>query len=611
MAKLKKRKQKQTFQSFSLADQIAPMIIIEEEDYLKIGDSYETTVLAIDFPNDSEKQLGWLSEIFDIEGNVSVTLHMVPTGNTIAIENIDKAVKKTRGKLLNANNPESVQLSLKEDIKKYQSTIKNLITSSGNGFFSLGLSIKLVAPSKRELDKLKNRVKNKVVGTGITPYTPNGAMLDSFLTHLPFVNDKLFRYTAREIDSFAIASMFPFDSQDFGIKKGFAVGINPNSNQQINIDIRSLANHNMVLFGESGQGKSKTMWMLMCRVYMEGARVIIIDPENEYGVAIRRMGGTTINISNGTKDVINPLQVFGENTDNADDKGKEYEEPRDLFSIHLQNKMEFFKLLVPTSDELALAYVDDLLVELYKDFNIDSDTDFNKLEANDYPTLEDLYNKIQVSLDNKSNKKLDEFQIVLKKYVYGANKNIFNGHTNVDLNNDLICFNIKDLGEGTPMQTAAMSNTTQYIWDLITNNVKETYFFIDELHVLNNPKTPLTMELVRNIYKRIRKYGDSGAISASQQPSDVLNVAVNGVNYGSAVVENSQVTILLPMKPKSIQDLRDHASMSFSEEEVNVLSIREDKVGEGLLLYANKKAHVKFQLSSVEWEMLGATPKVA
>ncbi len=610
--KLFKKKEKSTFQNFSVADQLAPMIITEEEDYLKIGNTYETTIIAVNYP--TEKKLGWLSGLYDMEGNVSFTFHMDPTDNGSALKNIDTAVKKINYKL-SQRTTASEKVSLEKEQKKLEKALNNLIENENNGFFTMGFSIRVRADTKKDLKRVKKRVSHKLLGTGITGYTPAGAMLDSFLTHLPYVKDKLFRYTAREMDSYAIASMFPFDSQDFGIKKGFAVGMNPNSKQQVNIDIRGLASHNMVLFGQTGQGKSKTMWLLMSRLYMDGARIIVIDPENEYGKPCRKMGGTTINVSNGTKDIINPLEVFGENTDNAiEDSGEkeidDEEETRDIFSIHLQKKLEFFSLLAPTATELALAYVDDCLSELYKEYGISSETDFKTLTPKDYPILEDLYNKIEEKLENNKNKDLSDFQIILKKYVHGSNKKIFNGHTNVNLDNDFIVFNIKDLGQGTPMQTAAMSNTISYIWDLITNNVKETYLFVDEMHVLNNPRTPLSMAMLRDIYKRIRKYGESGAISATQQPSDALSVSQNGINYGAAVVQNSQIKILLPMEPQSIQDLRDKASMHFSEEEVNILSVTEDKVGEGLLLYANKKAHVQFQLSQTEWDYLGATPKV-
>lgn len=617
---LKLFEKKEVFQNFNLADQIAPNDIVEDTaifnkkqlHYLRVGEVYETTLMAVDLP--PEGSLGWLSDLYSINGNVSYTIHATPTGTSDALSKLDKAVKKNNRRLLEPKISESAKQTYKQDNQKYVSSIKNLINSGVNGFFSIGLTVRILAYSLKELNLLKSTVENRMGGVGITSFVPVGSLVDGFVTQLPYGSNELSRYTAREMDAGALASLFPFDSQSFRIKNGFVLGQHPDTHAKISIDIRSLANHNMVIFGDSGQGKTVAMWELICRLRKDGnTRIIIIDPENEYRKGVTRMDGTTINISNGTSDVINPLQVFFENLENAkeDEYDESTEEIRDVFSVHLQNKQEFFRLLAPSLNEVVMAYVDDCLSELYEDFSIDEKTDFSLLSPTDYPILEDLYFKIEEKRKEEETykEKLSDFQLILKQYVFGVNKKIFNGHTNVDLRNDVICFNLKDLGTGTSMQTAAMSNTTQYIWDLITNDVRETYLFIDEMHVLNNPNSPQAAMLLKDIYKRIRKYGDSGAISATQQPSDALSVSVDGVNYGSAVFDNSTIQILLPMKSRSIQLLRDEANMIFSDEEINILTPMEHKIGEGLLLYANRKTAIKFIPTRMEWELLGKRPK--
>lgn len=623
MALLKKRK-KTTLKNQNLANQIAPMQIVEGQetihdktiDYIRIGEVYETTLMAVNLPPEGE--VGWLAELYDMAGNISLTLHGELTGTSSALDSLNKSIRKNTRNLNDPNLVASMEEHYKKENAKMRQAIADLIDSDGRGFFKAGLTVRLQAESPKSLLLLKTRVENKMVGLGITPYVPTGCLVDGLETQLPYLENKLERYTKRGMDSEALSSMVHFDSQSFGIKKGFVIGYHPqNKSIKVNIDVDSLPNKNMILFGDSGQGKSVTMWELICRFYSKSddVRVIIIDPENEYGASVRKMGGTTITLSNGTSDIINPLQVFVENVSNASEDDEEEEEnyrnQRDDFAIHLQNKQEFFRILAPNLDEVVMSYVDDALEEVYDDFGISSTSDFKLLEPTDYPILEDLYKKIDIRLEDKQGRfeKLRDFQVILKKYVYGLNKKLFNGHTNVNLDSNLICFNIKDLGTATSMQVAAMSNATQYIWDLITNNVKETYFFIDEMHVLNNPNSPQSADMIKNIYKRIRKYGQSGAISATQQPADALSILINGVNYGSAVFDNSIIQILLPMKPKSMQLLRDEASMQFTDEEIKILTIMEHKIGEGLLIYANKKTHVKFELTDEEWRLLGKKPK--
>lgn len=620
-----KKKKTATLKNTTLADQIAPMTIEEGQetihgktiDYLRIGEFYETTLMAVNLPPEGE--VGWLAELYDMPGNISPTLHGELTGTSSALSSLDKSIRKNNRYLNDPNLSASMEEHYKTENKKMRAQIAALLNADGRGFFKVGLTVRLQAESPKALLLLKTRVENKLVGLGITPYVPTGRLIDGLETQLPYLENRLERYTRKGMDSEALATMVPFDSQSFGIRKGFVVGYHPqNKSVKINIDLDSLPNKNMILFGDSGQGKSVTMWELICRLYSKAddIRIIIIDPENEYGASVRKMGGTTITLSNGTNDMINPLQVFVENVNNANEEEQEEEEnyrnQRDDFSIHLQNKQEFFRILAPNLDEVVMSYVDDTLAEVYEDFNISSDSNFKEMKATDYPILTDLYNKIEEKLADEQGRfnKLRDFQVILKKYVHGMNKKLFNGYTNVNLNSNLICFNIKDLGTATEMQVAAMSNTIQYIWDLITNNVKETYLFIDEMHVLNNPNSPQSADMIKNIYKRIRKYGNSGAISATQQPADALSVIINGVNYGSAVFDNSIIQILLPMKPKSMQLLRDEASMQFTDEEVKILTIMEHKIGEGLLIYANKKTHVKFELTEEEWRLLGKKPKI-
>lgn len=613
MFKKKEKPQINTFNQFSLKDDLASSYIREEEDFLKVGETYETTLIAINYRN--QGKLGWLRKLYNMRGNISITMHLTPTDSGSAVNNIDRALRNARLKIAEQRLSDSEKRAIEKNISKLETSLDNLLEDENNGFFRFGLSVKLRAESKEELDKLERQVKNKLISCKVSVMKPHGSMLDSFRTDLPFIHDCLARYTAREMDAQAIATMLPMDSQNLNISDGFVVGFDPKTGQLINIHPRSLHNHNGVIFGESGQGKSSVMWQQMSRFSKEEKRVIVLDPEDEYSYACKNYGGTTINVSNGTSDVINPFQVFYENTKNAlnDYDLEEQDEDVtsfDVFSQHLLRLQEFFSLLVPDASEVILSYVDDFLTKLYENFNIGSETDFSLLKPTDYPILEDLYFLMDAELSKDAflKDKLNDFMIVLKKYVSGANKRIFNGHTNVDLNNNFVVFNIKELGTGTPMQIAAMSNVINYIWNLITNDIKETYLFIDELHVLNDPRSTLTMKLVRDIYKRIRKYGHSGVWSATQQTGDTLKVSVDGVNYGSAVVANSAIKLLLPLDGMSIQVLKDEVNMSFSKEEERILKPRRNKRGEGLMIYGSEKAHVQFELMRSEWEALGKKP---
>ncbi|EQC0678384.1 TPA_asm: protein TrsE [Listeria monocytogenes] len=602
----KKKQNDKTFQGFSLKDQLAPIIFREEEDYIKIGDDYERSILVINYP--TERKIGWFREILEIDGNISISDHLLKTTSELAEQSISKSIKNINVKKgssgLKANEIEKLELQKKQ----LQKALRRILQDETMGYFYVTKLIKIHAISLNELERLTARVKRKLSTVGISGYIANGVMKDSFLSHLPLLNNHIGRYTDRPMDSEAYATMFPFDSSELSVNAGYVVGINPKTNQLVNIDIRNLPNHNGCVFGESGYGKSVCMWENACRLYSDGStRIIMIDPENEYGAAAKRLGGTVVNISNGTSDIINPLEVFFENVKNSEDKDSA--QASDPFLEHLENKKVFFRLMYPGMPEIVNAEIDDCLNEVYKQFSIDEMTDFRKLKPTDYPILKDFYEIIATRAEESKDKELISFSKTLKQYVYGSNKKIFNGHTNVDLSNDFIVFNIKNLGSGSPMQVCAMHNTIQYIWNLITNDIRETYVFIDEMHVLNNPDTPAAMKLVYQIYKRIRKYGDSGVWASTQQTSDALLVTTGGMNYGAAVIENSRVKIFLPLSSRSIKVLKDEADMVFSEEELRILIPKENNKGQALMNYSGKKVHVKFIPTEKEWEILGKSPK--
>lgn len=597
----KKNKQKEkekAFELFSIYDQLAPSIFEEERDYIQVGEGLERTLCITDYPSIAE--MGWLSKLYRLEGNISFTFHIEPTSSSEMIKHLSGSIQELESRLVSGRLTPEMQQRANFEKESAEELLKKLISNDSGGMIYVHFLIRIYAETLDELNKLTNRVKNTLATKNLHGYIPTSRMQDAFFSHLPTLDHRLDDYTRRNMDSKAFATMFPFDETELFAKDGVAIGKNVKTKSLIQINKWELSNRNGVILGQSGYGKTVTAKTFLLRDYMDGIRIFIIDPEDEYSDMVRWLDGEVIELSNTTDTIINPLQVFFERD----------EEGGSPLLQHVERLKVFFKLMRPTMTIDELAILDSYLMELYasEKFNINFKTNFFNLKPKDYPTLGDLYEYIMKKI-KEDETQLEMFSYVLKQYVEGANKMIFNGHTNVNLNSNIISFNIKKLGVGSQLQVCAMYNAITFLWDEITKDKEKKSLFLDEVHVLADPNTPQSMELVYQIYKRIRKYG-GGAWSATQQVEDFLNATDGQRNYGGAVIENSLMKMLLPLEGKSLNDLVTKAQIKLSDEELKILKPRKKNKGQGLFLYADKRVHLQIEPTETEWEFIGGKPEV-
>ncbi len=172
---------------------------------------------------------------------------------------------------------------------------------------------------------------------------------------------------------------------------------------------------------------------------------------------------------------------------------------------------------------------------------------------------------------------------------------MFNGYTNIALNNNIISFDLKALQSEADIQGACYLNTFSYLWDIITKSNKDdkyTYLFIDEFHFLIKNKE--SADFFVQAYKRFRKY-HAGAIAVTQQIQDVLK-AEGGL--GTAVIENSFTKLFFGLDNRGVDEVIEKLQLNFSKPEISLL--RAKRQGEALLLYGTKRVFMKIQLSKEE-----------
>jgi len=292
----------------------------------------------------------------------------------------------------------------------------------------------------------------------------------------------------RGLTTSSTAIFVPFTTCEL-LQQGEALyyGINPLSNNLIMADRKRLKNPNGLFLGTPGSGKSFSAKREITNVFLiTDDDIIISDPEGEYHPLVHALGGQVIKLSPNSSQFINPMDI---NLDYSDE-----DDPLTLKSDFILSLCE---LVVGGKDGLApieKTIIDRCVRLVYRDYFADP-------KPEKMPMLEDLYNLLR----KQSEAEAHHIATALEIYVTGS-LNVFNNRSNIDAQNRLICFDIKELGKG--LKKIAMLILQDAVWNRVTVNrvaKKTTWFYIDEMHLLL--KDEQTAAYTVEIWKRFRKWG--------------------------------------------------------------------------------------------------------
>ncbi|MED1205587.1 VirB4 family type IV secretion system protein [Heyndrickxia acidicola] len=595
-------KQEVPTKSMTIKDMIAPAPIFKEEaSYMQLGENYVRTFLVIDYPRNPKGN--FLSKLYRFKGNLTISTHLVPKPSDEYIKQTERSITELNtdlnGKRVIKMKP-ARKLELEQKLKAAESTLEKLMSGDNKSIYHVHMYLHLQASSLDELDRLSKRLKINAFKRGLRIEKAEMNMINGFKAVLPIMENTLPEMTYRNFDTEAASSLFPFDESELFHNKGIIKGKNLTTDSLVLIDQKVLPSHNEFIVGQTGMGKTFYLIKDLLRKWMNGDRVFVIDPEGEISKICKKVGGQVIKMSPMSNHVVNILEIKP-TMDTADlymDDLDESEEQPLLFQ-KIQRLKIFFKLRKKDMEIVEMAQLEQAIIAMYKEKGIDFDTDFSKLKPKDFPILEDLYKILE---DKEKYHKLQDFKNILYMDVYGSNSRMFNGHTNVDLNNDFISFDLKELEEESDSQAAAMYNALSYLWDEITSiHEKFTWLNIDECHTIADPDNPRAMKFVYQIYKRIRKY-HGGCTVATQQIADFLSAQEGQRNYGQAIIGNSISQLILPLKDKDIADLKNNEILKLSEEEELIIS--KFRQGEGIYVVGNNRVHMSVDHTPAEMKLI-------
>ena len=384
----------------------------------------------------------------------------------------------------------------------------------------------LAAKDLESLRTLRDEVSSELVRSKLAADRLLLKQREGFLAANPAGRNVLGTQFERVLPASSVANLYPNNYSGKTDPQGFYIGRDKyGSNIIVDLDRRAddKTNASMLILGNSGQGKSYLLKLLVCNLLESGKSVLCLDPEHEMGELCANLGGCFIDLMTGQYR-INPLEPKVWDVDGEDDpEAPEAFRERSRLSQHISFLKDFFRSYKDFTDR-HIDTIELMLERMYTKWGINNRTDFSRLRPVDYPILSDLYKVIEDAYQNYAEEKnplypkelLQEVLLGLHSMCKGAESKFFNGPTNITSSRFLV-FGVKGLLQASgSVKNAMLFNVLSYLSDkLLTEG--STVASIDELYLfLSNPTA---IEYIRNFMKRVRKK-DSAVLLASQNIED-------------------------------------------------------------------------------------------
>ena len=364
---------------------------------------------------------------------------------------------------------------------------------------------------------------------------------------------------SRMLTTTSTAIFVPFTTQELFMPGGLYYGLNAISNNMIMVDRKELKNPNGLILGQPGGGKSFSSKREIVNCFLVTDDDIMVgDPENEYAPLVKELKGQVINLSPNSRDYINPLDIsmdYGANEDGS------FDDPIVLKSDFIISLCELIVAKKTGLEPIDKTVIDRCVRKIYQPYME------NPIPEN-IPILQDLYNELL----KQEEKEAKSIATGLELYVTGS-LNVFNHHTNVDIDNRFVCYNLKDLGK--QLKKIGMLIVQDQVWNKVAKNrgKKATRYYIDEFHLLLKEKQ--TAEYSVEIWKRFRKWGGIPT-GLTQNVKDLLSSSEI-----ENIFENSEFMYLLSQGSGDREILAEKLKISPHQ----LSYITNGEPGEGLIIY--------------------------
>ncbi len=504
-------------------DMIAPSVIKFETDHFICGNTFRCVWALREYPTSTDEQ-AILSHLGEKDGVTLriYTRHVTPMEEKKIISN---AANKNRMDRSNTNDLQ--QTVLAESNLQDVATIVAQMHRNREPLLHTAVYLELCAHDIDQLKLLQTEVLTELIRAKLNVDRLMLRQQQGFQCVMP-TGWNLFRdQFERVLPASSVANLYPFNYSGKTDPNGFYIGRDKfGSNVLVDFNRRAddKTNANILILGNSGQGKSYLLKLLLTNLRESGMRIVALDPEMEYEDLTNNLGGCFIDLMSG-EFLINPLEpkTWDDTGSPEDLDAPQTFRIRSRLSQHISFLKDFFRSYKDFSDR-EIDVIEIMLQKLYTKWGISDQSPFDRMASTDYPILSDFYAFIEQEYkDFDENKRqlytaemLQSILLGLNSMCVGAESKFFNGHTNIT-DAGFITFGVKGLLQaGRSLKNALLFNILSFMSDeLLTEG--NTAASLDEFYLFLSNLT--AVEYVRNFMKRVRKK-ESAVIIASQNLED-------------------------------------------------------------------------------------------
>jgi type IV secretory pathway VirB4 component len=568
----------------TVKDIIAPAAFEVNPKFLRLSGMYVRTLFIITYPR--HIGLGWSTPLINLNKTFDVAMFFYPIKANIVLKQLQKKVGIFEAKILSDAEKGAPRDPIAETALRDIEALRDALTQGIEHFFQFSFYITIYAPTPEELDRYTDEVES-LFGSKLI-YTKAGFYQSEqgFNSTVPLGNDELM--ISYNMNTSPIAASFPFISSDLTSDNGILYGINRHNNSLVLFDRFSLQNANSVVFATSGAGKSYAVKLEILRSLMMGTEVIVIDPEYEYKDLSDAVGGTFVNVSLASEAKVNPFDLprgVGEGTKVEDIIRSAVITLKGLIRIMIGQPIGEGGKLGFTPEEDSL--LDRALIETFAKKDITAD--LPNLENIDPPTMTDFQDVLEGMEGSQ------DLVARLRKYITGTFAGLLNSPTNVEMNNQLVVFSVRDLED--ELRPVAIYSIINYIWNVTRSERKKRLLVVDEAWWLMQQED--SAKFIFALVKRARKYF-MGVTTITQDVNDFLRSP-----YGQAIVTNSAMQLLLKQSPSAVDNIQKTFHLTDGEKYL----LLESGVGEGIFFAGQKHAAIKIVASYTEDKIVTTNPE--
>ena len=505
-------------------DMILPGTVKFLSDHYIVGDSYRCVWAVREYPPSTEEQ-AILSQLADRNG-VTLRIYHRLVESMEQRKIIQNATRRNR--LKSGGNDVSESIEAEGNLQDVIELLANL-RKNKEPLLHCSVFIELKAKSMEKLKELQSDIAMELTRSKISVDRLTLRQKEGFLSAVPTGSNQFGAQYERVLPASSVANLYPFNFSGKTDPQGAYIGRDKyGTNILVDFDRRAedKTNSNALILGNSGQGKSYLLKLILTNIRESGKRIICLDPESEYETLCEALGGCYIDFMSGEY-TINPLEpkAWTDSVEDIDANTPEAFKKVTRLSQHIAFLKDFFRSYKGFTDA-QIDTIEILLSKLYARFGITDSTDYSVKKASDFPVMQDFYNLCEeefMTYDKQrkylyTEETLQEVCLGIHSMCVGSESKYFNGHTNITDSNFLV-FGVKGLMDtNRRLKDCMLFNILSFMSNELLGK-GNTAASVDELYLFLSNMT--TIEYLRNCMKRVRKK-DSSVILASQNIEDFL-----------------------------------------------------------------------------------------